>query len=315
MALAAGPVVGGFLTETVGWRAIFLVNVPVAAVSLVLTRRHAPATAGLAGRGVDLPGQVSAIVTLAALTFGLVASAPRGWGSTAVVGSLTLAVVAGAAFVAVERRARPGGRQPMVPPGLVASPVLRAGLVAGLIVNFGLAGMMFVLSLFLQEGRGYSAGAAGLAFLPLTLPTAVNPILTGRLVARVGPRWPAAAGFALMAGGTSIQAAFTGDATLDQAATVLALLAIGFGVSFGIPSLVTAVMGAVPAELAGVGGGALNASRQTGAVLGVAVLGAVFAASSGDPARGTTIALEVCAGLLALGGVVVFLALPGRRSG
>jgi DHA2 family methylenomycin A resistance protein-like MFS transporter len=312
-ALAAGPVVGGLLTDSVGWRSIFLVNVPVAAVSLFLTTRYAPETARNLGRGIDLPGQLTAVIALAALTFGLIESTPRGWGSIEVIGSLVLALVAGAAFLLIERREQRQGRVPMLPAGLFSSRTLQAGLFAGLLVNFGLSGALFVLSLFFQDGRGYTAATAGLAFLPLTLPTAFNPVFTGRLVGRIGPKVPSTIGFALMAVGAAIQALFTGNSGIDLAATVVGLLALGFGVSFAIPSLITAIMSSVPKELTGIGGGALNSARQTGAVLGVAVLGAVLGASRTN-ATGTSIALAVCAALLALGAVVVYTALPRRQA-
>ncbi len=140
------------------------------------------------------------------------------------------------------------------------------GLAAGAIVNFGLSGVLFVLSLYFQETRGYPPSMTGLAFLPLTIPTAFNPIFTGRLVARVGPRIPAMAGFLLMAAGTLIQACST-----SAALSVVALALLGFGVSLAIPSLLTAVVAAAPADLTGIAGGALNAARQAGAALGVAV--------------------------------------------
>lgn len=313
VALAAGPVVGGLLTDSVGWRAIFLVNVPVAGVSLYLTSRYAPETARAPERSVDLPGQLCAIIALAALTFGLIESTPQGWGSVAVIGSLVLAVVAGAAFLVIERREQRQGRLPMLPAGLFSNRTLQAGLFAGLLVNFGLSGALFVLSLFFQDGRGYSAAAAGLAFLPLTLPTAFNPVFTGRLVGRIGPKVPSTIGFTLMAVGSAILAGFTGDSGADVAATVVGLLALGFGVSFAIPSLITAIMSSVPKELTGIGGGALNSARQTGAVLSVAILGAVLGGSRSS-ATGTTVALAVCAVLLGIGAVVVYASLPRRRA-
>src|SRR6185295_7204152 len=104
---------------------------------------------------------------------------------------------------------------------------------------FGLSGVLFVLSLYFQETRGYSPSSTGLAFLPLTIPTAFNPIFTGRLVARIGPRIPAVSGFLLMSLGTVTQA-------FAPALSVVALALLGFGVSLAIPSLLTAVVGSAP---------------------------------------------------------------------
>jgi DHA2 family methylenomycin A resistance protein-like MFS transporter len=214
--LVAGPLLGGVLTDVFGWRAIFLVNVPVAAVAFALSR-SAPATPPKPGR-TDVTGQLSAVVALAALTYALVEGNP--W-------VLPVSVLAAAVFVASQRR--PGA---MLPPRL-----LSWSLPAGAIVNFGLSGVLFVLSLYFQETRGYPPSSAGLAFLPLTIPTAFNPIFTGRLVARIGPRIPAVAGFLLMSAGTLIQA-FSPPVVLSA----LGLALLGFGVSLAIPALLTAVV-------------------------------------------------------------------------
>lgn len=275
--LVAGPLLGGVLTQAFGWRAIFVVNVPVALVALALSR-SAPSTPPKPGR-VDLTGQISAVVALSTLTYALVETA---WWV------LPLSVAAAAVFVTSQRR--PGAMLPVA--------LLSRNLLAGAIVNFGLSGVLFVLSLYFQESRGYSPSSTGLAFLPLTIPTAFNPIFTGRLVARIGPRIPAISGFTLMSAGTFLQA-FT-------SLSVPALALLGFGVSLAIPSLLAAVVSAAPPELAGTAGGALNASRQTGAALGVAILGAILNTTS------TTTALAV-AGAVLLSGSFLFPVSYSRR--
>ncbi|QKV78020.1 MFS transporter [Amycolatopsis sp. Hca4] len=237
--LVAGPLLGGLLTEAFGWRAIFLVNVPVAVVAWVLARQ-APATPVRVGR--------------------------------------------------------------MLPARLFRDRAVPLGLVAGAIVNFGLSGVLFVLSLYFQGTRGYPPSMTGLAFLPLTIPTAFNPIFTGRLVARVGPRIPAVSGFLLMSGGVLLQACST-----SAALSVVALALLGFGVSLAIPSLLTVVVAAAPPDLTGVAGGALNASRQAGAALGVAVLGAVLTATTAP------VALAAAAGVL-LAGAATVASIPAERT-
>jgi DHA2 family methylenomycin A resistance protein-like MFS transporter len=165
--LVAGPLLGGLLTQSFGWRAIFLVNVPVALVALALSR-SAPATPPKPGR-VDPIGQASAVIALSTLTYALVEH---------VLWVLLLSVAAATVFAVSQRR----------PGAMLPRRLLSRGLLAGAIVNFGLSGALFVLSLYFQESRGYSPSSTGLAFLPLTIPTAFNPIFTGRLVARIGPR-------------------------------------------------------------------------------------------------------------------------------
>ncbi|MGW3993866.1 MFS transporter [Amycolatopsis sp. NPDC004772] len=276
--LVAGPVLGGVLTEAFGWRAIFLVNVPVALVALALSR-SAPSTPARPG-WFDVVSQVSAVVSLSTLTYALI---ERSWGA------LVLAVAAAAVFVRSQRHP-----EAMLPARLFRVRAFPLGLAAGAIVNFGLSGVLFVLSLYFQKTRGYPPSTTGLAFLPLTIPTAFNPIFTGRLVARSGPRIPAVSGFALMSGGALLQAA-----TTSAALSVAALALLGFGVSLAIPSLLAMVVTAAPPELTGIAGGALNASRQTGAALGVAILGALSAATT------TSIALFTAAGVLLAGALAV----------
>jgi DHA2 family methylenomycin A resistance protein-like MFS transporter len=290
--LVAGPLLGGVLTEAFGWRAIFVVNVPVALVALTLAR-HAPATPPKSGR-TDRLGQASAVIALSTLTYALIESA-SGWTSPPVVVSLGVFALSALTFVLSQRRP-----DAMLPPRLFHSRTFPWGLLAGAIVNFGLSGVLFVLSLYFQETRHYTPALTGLAFLPLTIPTAFNPIFTGRLVARIGPRIPAACGFALMSAGTLIQAFST-----SAALSVIALALLGFGVSLAIPSLLTAVVGSVPQELAGIAGGALNASRQTGAVLGVAILGALLNGTN------SVFALSAAGLLLLAGAAVAAIALNG----
>ncbi|GAA3749284.1 MFS transporter [Salinactinospora qingdaonensis] len=303
-ALAAGPTIGGVLTDALGWRSIFLVNVPVALVSLLITRSYAPKSPRKPGKGIDLPGQVSIVVALTSLTYGLIESEPLGWTSPQVVGALLVFVVAIAAFVTVETSKGNKGDEPMLPMRIFTNRIFSAGLFAGMLVNFALSGLLFVLALFFQESREYSAFMAGVAFIPLTLPPAFNPIFTGRLVARVGPKVPSVIGFVMMAVGAFLQVPFSGNSGVDIAATVVGLLVVGFGISFAIPALMTGVVGSVPPEQSGLASGALNSSRQTGAVLGVAILGTIMGAAS-SIAAGTQIALVVAGSLLLVGAAIV----------
>ncbi|OXM53101.1 MFS transporter [Amycolatopsis alba] len=303
VALAAGPLVGGLLTDTLGWQAIFAINIPVAVLSIALTRKYAPPTAPNRARSLDLPGQFTAVAALALLTYGLIASGTSGFGDPVVYGSLAAAVLSGVAFVLIEKRRQARGDDAMLPMSLFKAPVFSAGLFAGLLVNFGLSGAMFVLSLFFQTVNKASAIETGLLFLPLTLPTAFNGAYAGRLVAKIGPRVPATLGFVLMGAGTAVQVPFM-HASAPIVVTMAGLLLLGFGISFAMPSLITAVIGSVPKERAGIGGGALNAFRQTGAVLGVAILGAMIG-SSADAAENYGPAMAIAAALLFIGALVV----------
>ncbi|GAA4639197.1 MFS transporter [Actinoallomurus vinaceus] len=273
-ALATGPVAGGLLVSVGGWRAVFLANVPVALLSLVLVRGvRVPAT----GRGLDWRAQLVACAFLAALTDAVI--------DRRAVSAIAAGVLAVVMFL-VERRSA----SPAVPGAVVAEPGVRRGLVAGAAVNFALSGGLFVLTLSLQRHLG--PVATGLAFLPLTLPTAFNPLVTGRLVARYGPRPPVLAGLTLLTLGCLTAAPVPW----------LGMLLIGFGVSFSLPALVTGVVQAAPEGAAGVASGLLNAVRQVGATLGVAVMGGLAAGTAFAAAA----ALCLVAGLI--------LAIGGRRS-
>ncbi|MCO5974739.1 MFS transporter [Actinoallomurus soli] len=273
-ALAAGPVVGGLLVSAGGWRAVFLANVPVALVSLLLVRGiQVPAT----GRAIDWRAQLVACAFLAVLTDAIV--------DRRVVSAVAAGVLA-LVMVVVDRRSA----SPAVPGAVIAEPAVRRGLIAGAAVNFALSGGLFVLTLSLQRHLG--PVATGLAFLPLTLPTAFNPLVTGRLVARYGPRPPVLAGLTLL----------TLGCLAAPSVSWLGMLLIGFGVSFSLPALVTGVVQAAPEGAAGVASGLLNAVRQVGATLGVAVMGGL--------ATGT--AFAVAAALCLAAGLI--LAIGGGRS-
>ncbi|MDR8412969.1 MFS transporter [Nonomuraea sp. 3-1Str] len=265
-AVAAGPVAGGALVDLAGWRAIFLVNVPIGLLVLALT-----AGRGLAcprgERRIDWPAQLAACAVLALLTDALIAAGSRSWAHAAV--SAIATALAARAFVVLERRSD----APVLNRPLLSSGGVRAGLAAGAAVSFTLNGSLFVLPLLLQQGRHLSAVASGLAFLPLTLPFAVNPPLTGRIVARVGPRPPILVGLALLAaGGGGLAWAVAAEAGYGWLA--VGLLLTGTGVSLVLPALAAAVIAAAPEGTAGAAGGLLNAVRQTGATLGVALMGA-----------------------------------------
>ncbi|GAA2266820.1 MFS transporter [Nonomuraea roseoviolacea subsp. roseoviolacea] len=321
-AVAAGPVAGGALVDLAGWRAIFLVNVPIGVLVLALTAgrgprasrgaaasgeagRHGLAASGEEGRHgvaaagegarrgerrIDWAAQLAACAVLALLTDALIAAGSRSWAHAA--GAVVVTALAALGFAVLERRSD----APVLNRALLGSGGVRAGLAAGAAVSFILNGGLFVLPLLLQQGRHLSAVASGLAFLPLTLPFVVNPPLTGRIVARVGPRPPILAGLALLAAGGGGLAWAVG-AGAGYGWLAVGLLLTGTGVSLVLPALAAAVIAAAPAGTAGAAGGLLNAVRQTGATLGVAVMGACAGLGT---VTGTALSLVVAAGLCGL---------------
>ncbi|MGW4895789.1 MFS transporter [Kitasatospora sp. NPDC004240] len=285
-AMAFGPPIGGILVELGGWRAVFWANVPLTVLVLALTA--GPGVRCPRGeRTVDWPAQLAACAALALLTDALIAAGAGAWPHSG--RSAAGALAAGALFVRRERRSP----APVLPPALLRAPGMREILLAGAAVNLALLGVLFVLPLLLQRTHALSPTLTGLAFLPMTLPPGLNPLLTGRLVARTGPWRPALGGLALLTAGSLL------IAVAVLAGTPYALLApglacLGFGVSFTLPALLAAVVAAAPDGAAGAAGGLLNAVRQIGGTLGVALLGALGTGSAGT-AGAMLLPAAVCA--------------------
>ncbi len=268
VASAAGPVVGGFLS-LLSWRMIFFVNLPVGLVALYLLvyvarspRRAVP---------FDRVGQVAAILAMASLTYGLIEGGADGFSAPQVLGALTLAVVALVVFLLAQVR----GAHPMVPLDLFRSRPVAVSLSVGFTFTIGFYGLVFLLSLYLQELRGLSPLATGLTFLPMTGLTIFVTPLAPRAAARWGPRVPIAAGQFLM----SVGLLSVCIAAADAPAAVLAVLMIlvGLGASLTIAPMTALLVGSVPAERAGIASGVLNTCRQVGGALAVAVFGALVA--------------------------------------
>ncbi|GHF58949.1 MFS transporter [Kitasatospora xanthocidica] len=286
-AMAFGPMIGGVLVDLAGWRAVFLVNVPLAVLVLGLVAGravHCPR----GERRVDWPAQLAACATLALFTDALIALGDAGWPRAAWSGAG--AAAACAVFVRRERRSP----APVLPVEVLRARGTGAVLLAGGAVNFAMLGVLFLLPLLLRREVGLSPTLAGVAFLPMTLPPGFNPLLTGRIVAKVGPWRPVLGGLALLSAGCAV---FAVAVLLGTPYWLLAvgLLLAGFGVSFALPALVTAVVTTAPGGGAGAAGGLLNAVRQVGATLGVAVTGA-FAGGAGPEAAAMLLPAAVCAG-------------------
>ncbi|WP_329177187.1 MFS transporter [Streptomyces sp. NBC_01477] len=296
-ALAAGPIAGGLLVGLAGWRAVFLVNVPIAALTLALVSGSTVRCPAAPARRIDYAGQALGCVAVALGTDALIALGGRNWAHT--VWAFGAAIAAGALFAARERRSA----SPVLSRAVLRAPGMGAMLLAGAAVGFTLSGALFVLPLLLQQRLGYSAVGTGLAFLPMTLPTAFNPLLTGRIVARTGPRGPVLAGLCLLAAGAGAMGAVVW-AGAPYALLAAGLAAAGFGVSFALPALTTAIIALAPEGAAGAAGGLFNALRQLGATMGVAVLGAFVTVvphrGAGRADQGVAWALLLAAGVCAL---------------
>ena len=268
VASAAGPVVGGLLTLA-SWRTIFLVNLPVGAVALYLLLRVARSPRRPAP--FDWVGQLSAVAGMGGLVYGLIEGGAHGFAATDVVGALTLAFIAIAAFFVAQAR----GAHPMVPLGLLRARPVAVSVAGGFAFTVGFYGLVFLLSLYFQQVRGLSPAETGLAFVPMTALTGVLTLVAPRIAARFGPRVPMATGQLLQAAGLLGLCLAVAGAPVWLVAGLTVL--VGLGSSLAVPTLTALLLGSVPAERAGTASGVLNTCRQLGGALAVAVFGALVA--------------------------------------
>ncbi len=271
LALAIGPVVGGFLTEHVSWRAIFYLNIPVAIVAVLATVfavRESRDTS--VGKDIDYPGVAVLTVGLTALVLALVEGNAWGWGSSEVLALFALALLALPAFVWVENRAK----APMVQFELLADRNFLGAVVVALIISFAMMGVFFFLALYMQDILHYSPLEAGIRFLPSTLMMVAIAPVAGRLADRFGPRWLIVAGLALIAVSLFTFSAIAVDSTYIDLLPGFMLL--GIGIALTMSPMTSAAMNAVPVQKAGIASGVLSMFRMVGGSLGIAVTGAIF---------------------------------------
>jgi EmrB/QacA subfamily drug resistance transporter len=271
LALAIGPVLGGFLTEHVSWRAIFYINIPVAIGAVVATLfavRESRDTS--VGRDVDYPGVAVLTTGLTALVLALVEGNSWGWGSPQIVALLAGAAVALPAFVAVENRVK----APMVQFDLLSDRNFLGAVVVALIISFAMLGVFFFLALYMQGILGYTPLEAGVRFLPSTLMIVAVAPVAGRLSDRVGPRWLIVGGLILVAASLF---AFSRIAVDSGYLDLLpGFMLLGIGIAMTMSPMTSAAMNAVPVQKAGIASGVLSMFRMVGGTLGIAITGAIF---------------------------------------
>ena len=261
-----GPALGGWLVQAASWRAIFLINPPLAAATLWLTWRHVPESRNPQAAPLDWRGAALVTSGLAALTWGAIAIARPGMAAFALI-LLGLALLA--AFVAHEAHAR----APMVPLGLFRSPVFSGVNIATLLLYAGLSGTLFFLPFALIRLRGLSSAEAGAAFLPLTLLLAGLSRFTGALARRTGPRLPLVAGPAIAGVGFAWLGFGVSPGIAYVAGVLPAMVVLGIGMAVTIPPLTTAMLDAVADRLSGTASGINNAVARVAGLLAVAILG------------------------------------------
>jgi DHA2 family methylenomycin A resistance protein-like MFS transporter len=291
IALAGGPVVGGILINAIGWRTIFFINLPLGAIGIWLTLRYASESSRSRARGLDLMGQVATILALASLATGAIESGRLGFGSPFVIAAAVVFLASAIAFVVTESRSS----SPMLPLSLFSNSTFSAAILTGLLMNIAYYGLIFLFSLFFQEGKSYSPLLTGTAFLPMTAGVLGANLLAGHMTAHNGPRSPMLIGLTMFAAGCLLMIFVTPETSFLYMGGQMLLMGVGAG--FVVPPMTAAVLSAVERRQSGIASGALNATRQAGSVIGVALYGALIADKT-HLTEGTHIALYISAALL-----------------
>jgi DHA2 family methylenomycin A resistance protein-like MFS transporter len=307
LALPAGPLLGGVLITGFGWRAIFLLNVPIVVLSFAATVAIVRESSEARTRRMDLRGVVLGALFLLAATFAVIQAGGPGADAAAVIAATGAAVLLAGAFVVTEWRR---GEAAMLPLSLFKDKVFPVANGAAGAMNLGTLGMLFVTTLFLQSLQHRSPLTVGAEMFPLFAPLAVIAPLAGRLTSRIGPRIPVTAGFVIAAAGLALLLA--DGARSGYLLLLPAFLLWGIGLGVLTPAVVAASIAAVPGERAGLGSAINNTARQAGGAVGVAVAGAI----AGQPhapgfLHGFHAVAVGAAGLYLLSALIAVILIPG----
>jgi EmrB/QacA subfamily drug resistance transporter len=305
VSMALGPIVGGALVSSAGWRSIFLINLPVGLAAIALTRRFVPESRAPRARRFDPVGQALMVVLLASLTYAIIEAPELGWSSPAVVATFSASAVALVALLLYE----PRRRDPLIDLRFFRSVPLSSAVTIAVAAFAAFGGFLFLNTLYLQEVLDFSPLEAGLATVPLALATVVGSPLSGRLVGRRGPRLPL-----LVAGACLLTACamLTGlDAETPFGWLIASYVVFGFGFGLVNTPITNAAVSGLPRAQAGVASAIATTSRQFGQAIGVAVVGAIITSRVGESVGADLAAASPPAWwtLAACGGLVLILGL------
>jgi MFS transporter, DHA2 family, methylenomycin A resistance protein len=286
LAFIVGPTLGGMLVQSVGWRSIFLLIVPICVLALALTATSVPESKDPKGRRLDAPGQALAIAALGALALAVIEGPRWGWESIGSVAAFVGSALSAVLFVLRQR----GCDGALMPLAMFRNRVFSASLGIAGAMTFGMYAMLFLTPLYLQAGRGDGALQAAIALLPMSVTFVIVSQLSGKVANAYGPRLPMTLGMAMMGSGLFMLALIP---LCDSLLLIeAALLVIGCGLGLNTAPVNAVAVANVPAARSGTASGLVNTARMVGATLGVAVLGAIFAVFAGGGGGG-----HVAAGL------------------
>ncbi len=305
LALAVGPLIGGFLVDRFDWQSIFWINVPIGVVALVMALLLVPESSDRAGRDLDLVGQVTAVIGLVALTYAFIEANSYGWTSARIVSCFVVSAIALSLFIVVELR----GKTPLLQLKFFRNGTFAGANLVGVIVSFAFFGVIFFLSLFMQEVQGYTPTQAGALQLPATLGIMAAAILSGRIVGRFGARLPITVGLCMT--GTALLCLTSVQPNTGYVSFWYWLLVMGVGNGLIMSPMTTAIMGTVPAARAGMASATSNTMRQVGSVFGIAVLGTLVTRRFTDQ---MVIALRTLRLPAAVGNAIMTMAKEGRSA-
>jgi EmrB/QacA subfamily drug resistance transporter len=279
LSMALGPVAGGLLVSSVGWRGIFWVNIPVGVTAIVLTALFVPESKAPRARRFDPVGQLLVMITLATLVYGIIEGPGRGWTSPPILACFGAAAVAGIGFATYERRRD----QPLLDTRFFRSVPFAGATLIAVSAFAALGGFLLLSTIYLQDVRGFSAVHAGLYMLPMAAMTASFGPLSGRIVGHRGPRLPLlGAGVAMIASAVMLTRLTAATTTISL---VVSYLLFGLGNALVNAPITNTAMAGMPTAQAGVAAAVASTSRQVGATLGVAVIGSAVVSALSEPLR------------------------------
>jgi EmrB/QacA subfamily drug resistance transporter len=274
VSLALGPVLGGVLVSTAGWRSVFWINIPIGIAAIALTQRFVPESKAPLARRLDPAAQALIVVMLATVTYGVIEGPRRGWSSPTILGLFVVGAIAAALLIVVELRRR----EPLIDVRFFRSAPFAGASVIAVAAFAALGGFLFLNTLYLQDVRGYSAVRAGLLTIPMAVMIAIFAQVSGRIVGRRGPRIPFLLAGPALAAGALLLARLTPDTPVSYLVIAYVIFGAGSGL-VAAPITSTAVSG-MPNEQAGVAGAIASTGRQVGSSLGVAVTGSIVATTA-----------------------------------